>query len=172
MKRIVAFKTICGKDLFLLTLISNFFFNSCAQSIHGIKEARAFYQQQFTGTVAVDDNGNQITPGTDTARWIYVETKGKEMPSIDTVSFYGSLYTTSISLVENRSVILGTKKNTNEEVKLEPASGNEIWKIELTRTGIIRDPNDNRIKISGERNGKRYWLNVETVVEMEAELRN
>ena len=139
--------------------------------MHGVKNAKAVYQQQFRGTIAVDDNGNQVTSGTDTTRWIFVETKGDEPLVVDTVSFYGLLYTTSISSMNSKPVILGKRKANGEEVVLQPLKGNTLWKIDLNSTGISLKENEKKIRLSVIKNEKRYWIDVGTVIEIEPEIR-
>ena len=155
------------KSISLLILIISFVFQSCGQ--HGLKTTQAFFQQTFQGTVAVDDNGNLLTRGTDTLRFLYITSR--EIPFIDTVIFFGKSYQ---AIIEDHSDVvqeLGIKKASTERVSLRSAGRYKLWRIDLEPLPHPGNVTTNKVWILGLHDGKAFRQEVKKVTELEPELR-
>ena len=101
---------------------------SCAQSKHLVKNIYATYTVHLPGNIAVDKNGNSISPG-DTLNIIYVATTGQ----IHWTRAWkdGKDYSVIKTLITESPFDAGTNKMTNEKIILHSTEGNKLWKLQL-----------------------------------------
>ncbi len=129
---------------------------SCAQSNQVVKNVYATYRVHLPGNIAVDANGNSLTPA-DTINIIYVESTG----DIDWLHAWknGKQYSVVKTLVTELPFDAGTDKNTNEKIMLHPAEGNKLWKLQLVSEDKNIDrpakPSQGEILLEGIFNGKK-----------------
>jgi hypothetical protein len=102
---------------------------SCAQSKHLVKNVYATYTVHLPGNIAVDRNGNSISPG-DTLNTIYVETTTEQIHWTRAWKD-GKDYSVIQTLITKSPFDAGTDKTSNKKIILHPAKGNILWKLQL-----------------------------------------
>ena len=102
---------------------------SCAQSKHLVKNVYATYTVHLPGNIAVDRNGNSISPG-DTLNTIYVETTTAQIHWTRAWK-NGKDYSVIQTLITESPFDAGTDKMTNEKIILQLTGGNKLWKLQL-----------------------------------------
>ena len=102
---------------------------SCAQSKHLVKNVYATYTVHLPGNIAVDRNGNSISPG-DTLNTIYVETTTGQI-RWTRARKNGKDYSVIKTLITESPFDAGTNKMTNEKIILHSTEGNKLWKLQL-----------------------------------------
>jgi hypothetical protein len=117
------------KRLIFPVIVLVILLTSCAAGRTGIKQAWSFYKINTPGTIAVDDNGNELLPGTDTVREIYMRVKKEKMPVVMAVVINRHCYTPILSAIDSAKVYVGERLPDNHRVELAAKSGNSIWKI-------------------------------------------
>ena len=164
------------KHLIITGCLSLCIIQACSQSRNAPK-AYAFIQHMNYGTVAVDDKGNQVTPGSRTTRSVYVECTGNTKPLIQKISYNDIVYKNPpmISLGD-KQVQVGIRKADGENIILLPAHGYKLWKIELQvpvlqpHAGQINANEKTppqKIIISGKQNGRSFTLTINNEVELQ-----
>lgn len=159
------------KIIFIAVMVSSFVFSSCAQSRHNIISAKAFYQEKISGVAIADDNGQVMGSTPDTLRWLIIECKGTERPVIDSVFFFGKVYTPNISSLHEYPILTGKRKSDGKDAVISTRPGNSLWRVELTLHAIDHSFKGSQIVLTGIASGKRFWMTVKTVMELEAEIR-
>ena len=102
---------------------------SCAQSRHLVKNVYATCTVHLPGNIAVDRNGNSISPG-DTLNIIYVETTTEKIHWTRAWKD-GKDYSVIKTLITESPFDAGTNKMTNEKIILHSTKGNKLWKLQL-----------------------------------------
>ena len=103
---------------------------ACSQTNRIVKQGFAYQSVRNAGTIAVDDNGNQISKATDTVFIVYLETKSKEV-SWEHAEYKTTDYSIAATVADERPVVIGIDKDTGERLLFHPAPGNTVWKLEL-----------------------------------------
>jgi hypothetical protein len=108
---------------------------SCAQAKHLVKDAYATYTVHLPGNIAVDKNGNSISPGGDTLIVIYVAAKGQ----IRWTGAWkdGKDYSVIQTLTTGSLFEAGINKTTNEKIILYSTKGNLLWRLQLVPGGTF-----------------------------------
>jgi len=146
-------------------------FTSCAQSLHDMQKGYAFFKESIPGNIQVDEKGNEIKPGIDTVRFIFVEWKGKLPPPIDIVLYRNRIFNVSIFPVEQPHVELGQEKISGKNIILKPAKGNTLWKLLLTSVGNKNSLTYSyKIILEGKKNGQPFQWVIDKEVEIQAEI--
>ena len=153
-------------ECFVVTLICT----ACAQSLHGIQKGYAFFKESIPGNIQVDEKGDEVKRGVDTVRFIFIEWKGKLSPAIDIVLYRNEIFNASIFPVEQSQVEVGQEKISGENITLQPARGNTLWKVLLISTDKKAVAGNAVIKLKGKRNGRPYEWVIEREIELEAEI--
>jgi hypothetical protein len=153
---------------FVLLLSLFFFLNACSQTKTGIRKTYAFFQVSFPGNIPVDDNGNPMK-GADTLRFVYIETSGRQAPTISSAQYNNTTYSASVFPAEKVPVTAGTKKGSDQKIIIKPAAGNSLWRIELTPAGRTKSLQKSMI-IKGAVNGKPFTTTIKKEVELEPEI--
>lgn len=146
------------------------FFSACTQT-RNVRKAYAFVQHITYGTIATDDNGNQLTPGAKTIHFIYLESKRNAQPAIAEINANGKIIKNPVAVAvpNNQLPVTLTNKDGNK-VLLTPYKGNSLWKIEFESTGntntnkqiIANEPVKEKIIIKEIRNRRTFLLTVYT----------
>lgn len=168
------------KSLILAAGLSVIIFSGCSQS-RNLEKAHAFFQHITYGTIAVDDKGNQLTPGSKTERFIYMETKANAKPIINHIIYNGyDIKNPLLISVAQQTVNVGAKNSDNKQIVLVPAKGNRLWKIELSipEKEIRQDKpevitiNENTVSvpvdiiIKGKYGGRAFTFTINEAVEL------
>jgi len=170
MKKIFA---LCNMKSYLLIgcFVGILIFTSCAQPLYSLHRGYAFFKKSTPGNIQVDEKGNEIKPGIDTVRFIFIEWKGKLSPPIDIVLYKNKIFTVSVFPVEQAYIEVGQEKISGENIILKPAKGNTLWRIVLT-SAIKRNSaiaND-RIILKGKKNGKPFQWAIDKEIEIQGEI--
>ncbi len=117
-------------NLVFLAIIFSISMQSCSQTNKVVRKSIAYRSVRNAGTIAVDDNGNPISSGIDTAFVVYVETGSRKMVW-ESAEYNGNKYSIAPVIAAERPVIVGINKKTGEQLKFIPDAGNTVWKLEL-----------------------------------------
>ncbi len=104
---------------------------SCAQSKYGIKNIYATYRIHLPGNIAVDENGDSLTPP-DTVNIVYIEAASDIVWSEAWKN--GKQYSIIKTLITESPFDAGTNKFTNEKIMLHSTPGNKLWMLQLVAT--------------------------------------
>lgn len=119
-----------GKNISYLFLFPVFFmFTSCGTGRYGINKSWSFYKVNTPGTIAVDDNGNELTPRRDTTSEIFLKTKHDRLPEILAVFMISKYYNPVITKIDSAKIYIGESLPGNQRVELSAGTGYTFWKI-------------------------------------------
>ena len=160
------------KTFFLIgCLVVIVMFTACAQSLHSMQNGYAFFKKLNPGNIQVDENGNEANRGADTVRFIFIEWKGKLSPAIDIVLYRNEIFNASIFPVEQSQVEVGQEKISGENITLQPARGNTLWRLALTPIGQSNSQGtNNKIILKGRKNGQSFQWVIDKEIEIKAEI--
>ncbi len=138
-----------------------------------VTDIRLFTITNYAGNIAVDENGNQLTPGFTIQMFMYVSIKGKEIPTWNKATYNGKQYDITVTPYKSCEIEVGKKKDTDSTIKIKAKTGFNLWKIELTEniTSHIDYSKTQTIKLSGEwkKNKVNYTINRKAT-ELQAEM--
>lgn len=168
------------KNLFSTLILCIFFLSACTQT-RVAQKAYAFVEHTNAGTIAVDRNGRQLSPGGQTTVTIYLEGRQNATPLINDVIYNGATYKNLQALLAaKKSIVVGNRSKNNNPIILTPAKGNWIWKIDLS-VADNNNENDNNNKdgtilpvqmeqnrlhniiIKGKKDGKAFSITVNNI---------
>lgn len=157
-------------SILIICLPAAFLF-ACTPS-RSVQKAYAFSQHINFGTIATDENGNQITSGSQTNRIIYLESKDNTKPVINEVVYKAKIYKNAeVTLAGQSPVQIGIKSSDGKNIILTPAPGNYLWKMEfiLTENENKQQVNtdENKIIIKGKTGGKAFTLTINNEIELQ-----
>lgn len=124
--------------LFLILSISAL--SSCAQTKPAIRIADVFADIKYPGNIPVDDNGQPLRSGPDTAFTMIVEA-GKEPVKWGYVFYGNRVYTVIPTLVKKLPYEVKAKESGNK-IRLRPGTGKKLWQLELVPFEEYRKPPD------------------------------
>ena len=146
-------------------------FTACAQSQYGMQKGYAFFKKSIPGNIQVDERGNEVKPGIDTVRFIFIEWKGRVLPPINTVQYKNKNFQVSIFPVEQSQVEVGQEKISGKNIILKPAKGNTLWKLLLTSAVNKNSLTPSyKIILKGKKNGQPFQWVIDNEVEIQAEI--
>jgi hypothetical protein len=122
MNRIVMKKILC-------LLISLYSLSSCGQTKPSIRLVGVYADIKYPGNIPVDDNGNPMRSGPDTAFTMLVEA-GKEAIKWGYVFYGNQVYTVIPSRIKKLPFEVKAKESGNK-IRLKPAAGKQFWQLEL-----------------------------------------
>jgi hypothetical protein len=158
---------------FLFSLISAaVFLFSCAQP-RKIHKGWAFSKQSIPGIERKNINGQPVyTPG-ETLHFIYLETKGKNKPVVDSVFLNGRLMSAGVYPVGSDRSKVGIRKEDGRPLILQPDTGNSLWRIELTAfpKETIDEKSTEKIRIKGKIGGKPFVFSTDREILLEPDVR-
>ncbi len=170
------------KSFVFVLCFGMFFFTACTQS-RNIPKAYAFVQHQNFGTIAVDQNGNQLSPGSHTDATIYLESNITSALKINEVIFNSTVYKNpQVSLSGKKKIVVGNSASNHTSIYLTPLKGNNLWRIEISNIkGSTQSTADmqvekagdvplNKIIIMGKKDGKPFSITVNSVVELQGRM--
>ncbi len=164
---------LCKMKIFLLIgcFVVTLICTACAQSLHGIQKGYAFFKESIPGNIQVDERGNEVKPGIDTVRFIFIEWKGRVLPPINTVQYKNKNFQVSIFPVEQSQVEVGQEKISGKNIILKPAKGNTLWKLLLTSAVNKNSLTPSyKIILKGKKNGQPFQWVIDNEVEIQAEI--
>lgn len=165
------------KNIILLLSTILLFINACTQT-RIVQKVYGFVQHKNFGTIAVDANGNQLTPGSQTTLNIYLETNGESTPIVNKVTYNNITYKNPIISFEGKkSINIGSNKSNGKAITITPAHGNALWKMEIicteskteNSTTLHADNTNsslNKIVIEGKKNGKIFKISTDNIIEL------
>jgi hypothetical protein len=110
--------------LFICTLLF-----SCSQKNTGIYKTASYYKINTPGTIAVDEKGNEITPGRNTTREIYFVTRKADTPKIISVVINHHYYSPVITKIDPNKIYVGERLPDNQRVELNTPEDVFFWKL-------------------------------------------
>jgi hypothetical protein len=133
------------------------------QDVKGIGKTYAFYKQKTQGNIMANDHDQPILALPLLERIIYVEAKGEEKPTIQSVIYKGVTFSPSLFVVDSFNI--GRSKMDGRAIKLPPSKGYKLWKIELHPVDKSIDTVNKAkfpkgIFIIGESNKKQFSIKV------------
>ncbi len=166
------------KNFSLIIILCILFLSACSQP-RNVQKAYAFLQHKTFGTIAVDANGNPLSPGSQTTIFIYIESKGTVPPKINEVVYNGKTYKNPIlySTGKNQREV-GSNISNGKPVLLTPARGNSLWNTEIAvnRDNVENErtlPKEssagipiNTVTIKGIKDGKKFSLTINNINEL------
>jgi hypothetical protein len=94
----------------------------------GTRNARAFLEVRYPGTIPVDENRQPLHRGPDSTYTIYVESANRQLGAgyawVDKKTF--RISTEEVTVAE-----IGREKQSGEAVIMKPAKGYRLWRISL-----------------------------------------
>jgi hypothetical protein len=156
------------KILPIITIACFLLMSACAQNKTSIKSVAAYFTVSIPGMQRVDENGNKINPQPFFTRFLYVETKGKAKPFFDTISYNGSLYSSSVA-VDSSTVKVGVNVKDGTPIMMKAVKGNAIWRIDLQPLNDkqkIVAANANVIIIKGKVDKTAFKINLKNEIEL------
>ncbi|NOT92669.1 hypothetical protein [Ferruginibacter sp.] len=117
---------------------------SCAQSNVIVKKVHSFYIERSAGNIAVDKNGNELQPATDTVIQVYVESFAKNI-IWDTAWIGTKSYLIITQAITQGVVEAGVQKEGGKRAVIEGGKGIYVWQLYLQPLNNTAD-NKNKIK--------------------------
>jgi hypothetical protein len=140
------------------------------QTNPAIKNAYAYWQVRIAGTIAVDENGNQLTKSVDTTYTVYLETSGDVTPEIQAVWINDKPHAVSLSPIAEKSVQIGLPTAAGKSVSINATAGNKLWQIDIggavtvnNKTLPVTTGNEraiNQVIIEGVLNNKKFAQSI------------
>jgi hypothetical protein len=143
------------------------------QNKYNIVKVHAYVMETVAGNVQVDDKGNPVRSAVDTLHFIYIETKGKYLPSWEMLYTNTCSYKIQASLVENLPANPGNLKTNNSPVTITPKRGSELWKLELVKVNskipktIRASLKKNAVLLTGSWKGLKFTHTIAKEIELE-----
>jgi hypothetical protein len=146
-----------------------------SQSTPGIKNSYAYSQVRTAGTIAVDENGNQLTKGVDTFYTVYIETPDNITPEIQTVWLNNEAHSVSVVPIEEKTVSVTSQTPTGKAITINTAPGNRLWMLEVGEpipNKALRQTTPgtatliNSMLIEGTINNKKFSQAIDKVVQL------
>lgn len=147
---------------------------SCRVHRTGIHNYWSFYKINTPGTIAVDEQGNELTPRRDTAREIYIVTKATNLPSVTSVVLNKHYYTPVISRVDSGKLYVGESLPDNKRVELNTGEKFSLWKISfgqpISDIVINNHQSPAQLYLEVKHKGKKRMLEIKSSTELVPEL--
>lgn len=103
-------------------------------------EAVASYYYRLPGTIAVDENGNEIPPVIDTVYTVYVITKDS-VDHWETACIKGKLFDAYAILSSQNAIALESAEGTDEKINIEVPPQSRLWIVSLSPRIDNKEPN-------------------------------
>jgi len=151
--------------VFVVLISANFF--SCAQSKSVIKKVYPFYIEHLPGIIAVDTNGNELTPRADTVIQIYAETTVKDI-LWDTAQLNGQFFLIITQAVVQNNVDVGILKEDGKKIAIVISKGNYLWQLYLEPTSKLpNSSSNNTLTLKGKYKGMIFSQKAGNPVQLE-----
>lgn len=96
-----------------------------------MKRSWAFAKERTYGRELRDMEGKPVQRN-DTAYFLYLETSGKNIPQISSVTYKGRVFHAAIHAVPDKEIIAGAEQQTGKKFTLKKAAANRLWLVELS----------------------------------------
>lgn len=100
-----------------------------AHSQFNICKTYLFIQSNFAGTIAVDENGKEITSGVTSSVFVYIKAKNGEIPKFETAIINGINYNVSMLPCTDGKAIVGKTDEDGKPIILKASNGCKLWKL-------------------------------------------
>jgi hypothetical protein len=146
-----------------------FALSSCAQTKPSVRIAAVYADIKYPGNIPVDDNGNPLKSGPDTAYTMLVEA-GKETIKWGYVFYGNHVYTVIPTLIKKLPYEIKAKESGNK-IRLRPAAGKKFWQLELVPFNEYRKAPDtlraNNFMLQVKYGKRSFRLVTDKVTEIE-----
>jgi hypothetical protein len=109
-------------------LIGILFLAACSSGKRVIGTAEAFIITQQFGTVAVDEKGNEVTPGNSTVLVMYIQTRSTDV-KWDSVWLNNKPYGVMTQTEIKQPFEAGFDNTTGEKIMIQPAAGFYLYQL-------------------------------------------
>jgi hypothetical protein len=113
-------------------VLLSFFSCTSLYAQYGIVKKYVFTQNNFAGNIAIDDQGNPLTPGVTSTVFIYLQTKSAELPLFDTAEFNGKIYIIDQIKLKERKYCVGKSELDEKPIYINFRMSNNLYKLTLT----------------------------------------
>ena len=97
----------------------------------GIVKNYVFTQYNFAGTIAVDEQGKQLTPGVTSSVTIYLQTNASTMPLFDSAKIDGKFYAIESVAIKEKKVIVGKNELDEKPIFITVTDKFNLYKISI-----------------------------------------
>jgi hypothetical protein len=157
--------------VFLLTTIA-----AVAHGQYGIIKTHGFFKESMPGTIAVDDNGNQIRPSTDTVFLAFLETKATSTPVWQRAWVNQDSYNVLTTKMP-RSHRVGFLNDKDDAVVVKATGTNKLVQLNLERKETKSVPpasyrsklKNNTILLEGIYNKRKVYVLITKPVHLRAD---
>ncbi|HRN72420.1 MAG TPA: hypothetical protein PLM81_04785 [Ginsengibacter sp.] len=132
-------------------------------------EAVATYYYRLPGTIAVDENGNEIPPIIDTVYTVYVITKDS-VDHWETACIKGKYFDAYATLSNQDVVALESAEATDEKINIEVPRQSRLWIVSLSLRIDKKEPrpeHETTSWIAFTIAGKRYLCPIKKLIRVE-----
>jgi hypothetical protein len=149
-------------------IILSFFSITTVNAQYGIVKNYVYTQPSFAGTIAVDINGNPLTPGVTTSVFIYLKSKSTNIPLFKTALINGKVYSVEISKMKEKTIFIGRDEITQQPIEIKVAAPFCIYRL-LISPNIVPALENNKtplkIKLIGSRGKQKvsYIINQKSI---------
>jgi hypothetical protein len=141
-----------------------------SQTTYGIKKVFAYYEERMPGTIAVGEDGRSTKKYPNVEHYVYIETTSKTKIQWKAAWKDGKSFSLSSAEIKEFPFVAGKKKMDMEEIKIQPAKGNKLWKIEFTKDSkTIKPPlktKEGELLLQGIYNGKKIYKRIAKQTEL------
>lgn len=144
------------KIVCLLALI--FFVQLKSTAQYNICKTYLYVKKSFAGTIAVDDKGNQITPGVTTTLLLYITTKGNTVPPFTQATIASKKNSISFVPVSGKKIEIGKKADDEMPLFITTPKGYTLWQIVVNPPAVIdvfKEITPLKIILSASQKGKK-----------------
>ncbi len=144
------------KIICLLTFVVFAQLLSIAQ--YNICKTQLYIKKSFAGNIAVDDNGNQITPRVTSTLLLYITTKGSYEPPFKQASIRSKKYRISFVSITDKKIEIGKKAEDETPLFIKTPKGYSLWQIAINPAPVMDLSGKTtllEITLSGTQKGKK-----------------
>ena len=165
------FTLLCKKQTLLLLLLVTGLSEAAKAQSASVKKSWAFAKEMTYGRELRDFNGNPVARE-DTAYFLYMETNGKNRPTINNISYRGRTFQAAVHPVTDAQVVAGTEAKTNKEIILKKGAANYLWLVELTPAdGGVKTSSKASMVVNGTIGKKPFTLRFQRLVLLLADIK-
>lgn len=118
------------KGLRVIAIVSFILLAACSGVNKAIISAKAYSITSQSGTVQLDEKGNEITPIVQNIITVYVESKYKDV-EFDSAWINNTSYAVQVQKILN-PLELGFEENSGQKVTITPSAQNYIYQLQAT----------------------------------------
>lgn len=142
------------KVLFAISFL--FVLKATAQTIR-IQKVYGYVREATYGVELKDLDGNPVARP-DSVFVVYLLVKGNAKPSVASARYGGRNFDANVFEVQEKEVLVGTKKTDEKQVVLAPGPNAKLWRVELWPQNIEERAKSNLLILKGKLNNKAFTL--------------